>query len=252
MSQGSRPAGIVVPRKDILPGFEIGRGFVFGDVSILCSNRIQFFVPSSTLAWSCNMFNDRIEQHRAQPLDDYLYFNFAEPRADSTFSGRVISAFLNLITLNFEELDRVFSEPHPQWTRLLQDLIRFLNHTSSERGVKLLRMFGAQAVASRRFSELDGLVFAARTNDLALCYRVLLSAGNERSSADKTDRGESRISLGAQSYETARSIPLPYQWAIARATSLIDRRSSPEQFAHKVVELVLDTPAQNASGEHPD
>lgn len=206
-----------------------------GDVSLISSDKVRFRVASLTLAWSSPIFADMLalpgdQTDKTIQLSDYF------ERQD------VIAVYLDLVSLNFERLS-VFYKPHGRWRSLLTKLTTFLDKYESERGLKLLRSFGTEAAAMQRFSKMGDIVFASLVNDLALCYRILLTS-NRSSRAERKPLGSMegpwQLSLAHQSYETACAIPFPFQWAIARAAELEDRVANPRSFAHKFVELMTE------------
>lgn len=206
-----------------------------GEVSLISADDVRFRVAGLTLAWSSPVFDDLLtlpgnQTNKTIHLTD-----------DSIETAEVIRLYLDLVSVNFERLN-IFYRTHTRWRILLMRLTSFLDKYQSERGLKLLRSFGAEGVAMGRFVKLSDFVFAARLNDIALCYRIL--SKNKSSNADKEGKvlgameGSWMLSLAHQSYETACAIPPPFQWALARANELEQRQASPRDFAQRFVELI--------------
>lgn len=229
-----------------------------GDVSLISADNVRFRVASLTLAWSSPVFADMLALPSRPGSGGGAGAGDATLRlSDDAIEGAdVVCAYLDLVSLHTERLG-VFFRGHARWRRLLVRLTHFLDKYQSERGLKLLRSFGAEGVALHRFVRLGDLVFAALVNDLALCFRVLSSPGAHRassaSSADRGDRkglgaseGSWQLALGHQAYDTACAIPLPFQWAIARAAEAEDHQMSPRLFAHKFMQLMKEINAQGA------
>ncbi|EJT52297.1 hypothetical protein A1Q1_04903 [Trichosporon asahii var. asahii CBS 2479] len=211
--------------------------WVTGDVSLISADNVRFRVAGLTLAWSSPVFADLLslpgnQAEKVIPLTD-----------NAIESADVIRIYLDLVSLNFGRLG-IFYKSYTRWAALLANLTFFLDKYQSERGLKLLRSFGSEAVTLQRFSRMGDIIFASRVNDLALCFRIL-SSGNKKSKPAQNRRplgtmdGSWQFSLALQSYEAASSIPFPFQWAIARAAEVEDRETTPRIFAHRFVEIMM-------------
>lgn len=207
-----------------------------GDVTVISSDSVRFRVAGLTLAWSSPVFADMLSLPGDQKDKTIQLSDETIEAAD------VIRTYLDLVSVNFERLG-IFYKAHCQWISLLMDLTRFLDKYQSERGLRLLRSFAASSFTMKSFSKSGDLIFAARLNDLALCYRILSSrTGSSRADTNQkplgTIEGDWRLSFAHESYALASAIPFPFQWALARAAVLEDPKKSQHAFAHKFVELM--------------
>lgn len=221
-----------------------------GDIALISADNVRFRVAGITLAWSSPVFAGMLSlPSKSEDTTIHLL--------DSTMeTSDVIHAYLDLVSANFERL-KIFHEKPEKWSALLVQLTKFLDKYGSERGLTLLRTFGTNTFALRRFTSYGDIVFASRLNDLALCFRILA----ERNGPYRASSGSNpldviasrwKLSLGHESFVVASAIPFPYQWAIARAAALGSPTSVPEAFAHDVVRLVKEMHEQGRCFETAD
>lgn len=144
--------------------------------------------------------------------------------ADNAFEhAAVIRIFLNLITCQTDRLP--FTSPYPEWRADLESLLYFLDKYDSQPALKQLRMYGAELALHSVFDFDSAFIFAATTNDLALCIEIIQREPHWDSNDYKEYPAELRgiadksiVIMSAAPLAFAAAIPFPYSWALSRTS----------------------------------
>lgn len=153
--------------------------------------------------------------------------------------NEIIDLFLHLVTCQPKELR--FDEPGEEWTDLVS-LLRFLDKYDSQRGLQLLRAYGAEGVLNQTFSVDRAFIFASLTNDLGLCIAILRQNSNHRWGKNKGTTalyrsssvpGGALFSPRTSSLEFFGSLPLPYIWALSRTEGEVELSKDRDKFCKK-------------------
>lgn len=222
------------------------------DVCLVSADGVRFRVQSYILAWA--RYERKLPQLTSSPVfADMLGLPKAEAAKELQLTdvriedADTLRLFLVLVSPCEFDLRSFFKGRWKDVSRQLNRLVTFLDKYNSEVGVRMLRLYSAEMVL-RQTDDVPPcefqVIFACMTKDLGLCAQLIERYCTRVWKEKKLDgplgphTPATFFEVHMAAFDFISSLPVPYVWALGRASVVAKPSQGMEKFRDKFVDLV--------------